>query len=147
MTDTGKLSTLLDDPEVRDLIFGLAHVASALPAVRPGPARLHAVVLRLAETTQPEQYASWLSDDAFNQPMTVDQVRQTIGDAAIDDLAHLAGGSPGAVTSQLAAVLPDVVDAVSPDGEIMDELRLGREIDKAIAYDDQSAGAFGSRMH
>jgi YidB-like protein len=143
MTDLVKLSTLLDDPESRELIFGLAHVRSALPPAEPGPARLHAVVLRLADTTHPEQYRSWLSDDERNRPMTVDQVRTTVGDVALDDLAQFAGGSAGAVAWQLAAVLPDVVDAVSPGGEVMDVGRLGREIKEAIAYDDRSTGAFG----
>jgi uncharacterized protein YidB (DUF937 family) len=143
MADIGKLSTVLDDPEVRALIFGLAHVGSAVPPAPPGPARLHAMVLHLADTTSPEQYRSWLSDDAPNKPMTVDQVRVTIGDTAINDLAQFAGGSPGAVTWQLAAVLPDVVDAVSPGGQVIDAVRLGREIEEAIAADDRSAGVFG----
>jgi uncharacterized protein YidB (DUF937 family) len=79
--------------------------------------------------------------------MTVDQVRMTIGDRAIDDLAQLAGGSPGAVAWQLAAVLPDLVDAVSPGGEIIDAEQLAREIAEASVDDDRSAGAFGSRVH
>jgi uncharacterized protein YidB (DUF937 family) len=89
------------------------------------------VVLRLAETTRPEQYHSWLSDEASNKTMTVEQVRTTIGDSAIDNLAQLADGSPGAVAWQLAAVLPDLVDAVSPGGEVIDTDRLAREIAEA----------------
>jgi len=146
MDEISKLSTLLDDVEVRELLLGLAHVKSVAPAAGPGAPRLHAVVLRLAETTDPGQYYSWLSDDKANRAMTVDQVRMTIGDSAIDDLAQLAGGSPGAVAWQLAAVLPDLVDAVSPGGEVIDANRLTREIAEASADDDRSAGAFGSRM-
>jgi pimeloyl-ACP methyl ester carboxylesterase len=71
MTATGKLSVLLDDPEVHELIFGLAHVGSAASSVEPGASRLRAVVLYLAHTTEPEQYGSWLSDDASNQAMTL----------------------------------------------------------------------------
>ena len=70
-----KLSTLLDDPEVRELIFGSAHVASAPRSAGPGASRLHAVVLCLADVTSAEQYGSWLSDDTPNQGMTLDQVR------------------------------------------------------------------------
>ncbi|RSM64243.1 hypothetical protein DMB66_20250 [Actinoplanes sp. ATCC 53533] len=147
MDDIDKLATLLDDLEVQMLIFGLAHVGSVAPSAGPGAARLHAVVLRLAETTDPGQYHSWLSDDAPNKAMTVDQVRTTIGDTAIDDLAQLVGGSPGAVAWQLAAVLPDLVDAVSPGGAVIDASRLTLEIAEASAEDDRSAGAFGSRMH
>jgi carbamate kinase len=145
-TDVGKLSTLLDDPGVRDLIVGLAHVGSA-PAAEPGAPRLRAVVLRLADATHPEQYGSWLSDGASNKAMTVDQVRAAIGDNAIDDLAGLAKSSPGAVAWQLAAVLPDLVDAVSPGGQVVDADLLARDFRQAIAYDDRSAGAFGPRTH
>jgi uncharacterized protein YidB (DUF937 family) len=147
VTDIRKLSTLLDDPEIRELIFGLAHVESAAPSAEPGASRLHAVVLRLADTTTAEQYRSWLSDDAANKAITADQVRMTIGDGAIDDLAQFAGGSPVAVTSQLAAVLPDLVDAVSPGGEVIDAATLAQEIGQASADDDREAGAFGSRVH
>ena len=147
MDDLSKLSTLLDDLEIRELIFGLAHVGSVAPSAGPGASRLRAVVLRLAETTTPGQYRSWLSDDTPNKALTVDQVRMTIGDSAIDDLAQLAGGSPGAVAWQLAAVLPDLVDAVSPGGEVIDTDRLAREIAEASVDDDRSAGAFGSRVH
>jgi uncharacterized protein YidB (DUF937 family) len=147
MTGIGKLSTLLDDPEIRELIFGLAHVASAAPAARPGAARLHAIVLRLADTTDPRQYRSWLSDGSPNLGMTVDQVRMTIGDGAIEDLAAFLDGSPDAVAWELAAVLPDLVDAVSPDGQVIDADRLATQIADASAYDDRSAGPFGSHVH
>jgi len=144
MADIAKLSTLLDDPEIRDLLYGLAHVGPGLTPAAPGPARLHAMVLHLAGTTHPEQYRSWLSDDARNKPMTVDQVRLAVGDAAIEDLAAFTGGSPGAVAWQLAGVLPDVVDAVSPGGEVVDAALLAREIEQAITFDDRSSGAFGN---
>jgi len=147
MTDIEKLSTLLDDPEIRMLLFGLAHVGSVRPPVEPGVPRLRAVVLRLADTTSSEQYGSWLSDDVSNEAMTVEQVRLTVGDGAIDDLAQFTGGTAGAVAWQLAAVLPDLVDAVSPGGEIIDADRLAREIGEAKASDEQSAGAFGARVH
>jgi uncharacterized protein YidB (DUF937 family) len=147
MDDISKLATLLDDLEVRELIFGLAHTGSVTPSPGVGVSQLRAVVLRLAETTNPEQYRSWLSDDGPNHPMTVDQVRMTIGDRAIDDVAQLMDASPGAVAWQLAAVLPDLVDAVSPGGEVIGTDRLAREIAEATADDDRSAGAFGSRMH
>lgn len=146
MNDISKLATLLDDPEVRELIFGLAHVGSASTS-ESGASHLRTVVLRLADTTNKEQYHSWLSDGASNKPMTVDQVRMTIGDGTIDDLADFTSGSPSAITWQLAAVLPDLVDAVSPGGEVIDANRLAREIEEADAYDDRSAGAFGSREH
>ena len=147
MSDISKLSTLLDDPEVRVLFFGLAHVGSAHPPTEPGAPRLRAIVLHLADTTTTEQYRSWLSDEAANMAMTVDQVRVTIGDGAISDLAMFTGGPPSAIAWQLAAVLPDLVDAVSQGGEVIDVNRLAQELAEAIADDDLSAGAFGSRLY
>jgi uncharacterized protein YidB (DUF937 family) len=147
MSDIGKLSALLDDPEVRVLIFGLAHVGSAAPSTEPGAPRLRAIALHLADTTDLRQYRSWLSDRAPNMAMTADQVRMTIGDRAIDDLALFTGGSPGAVAWQLAAVLPDLVDALSRGGELIDANRLAEELAAATASDDLSAGAFGPHMH
>jgi uncharacterized protein YidB (DUF937 family) len=147
MDDITKLATLLDDLEVRELIFGLAHVRSIVPTAGSGASQLHTIVRRLAETTTQEQYHSWLSDAMPNKAMTVDQVRMTIGDTAIDDLAQLAGGSPGDAAWQLAAVLPDLVDAVSPGGAVIDAERLAMELAEASAADDSSAGAFGSRVY
>jgi YidB-like protein len=142
MTDISKLSTLLDDPEVRVLIFGLAHVGPAHPSTESGARRLRAIALHLADTTK-EQYSSWLSDEAPNMAMTLDQVRVTIGDGAISDLAMFTGGTPSAIAWQLAAVLPDLVDAVSPRGEVIDGNRLAHELAEATADDDRSAGAAG----
>jgi hypothetical protein len=147
MTDVSKLSTLLDEPEVRGLIFGLAHVSSTPPSTEPGASRLRAVALRLADITGPEQYHSWLSDDAPNRAMTVDQVRTTIGDDAINDIAQFLGANPDGITWQLAAVLPDFVDAISPGGQVVDANQLAREIAEATADDDLSAGAFGFHSH
>ena len=147
MDEISKLSTLLDDLEVQELIFGLAHVKSVVPATGSGASRLHAVVLHLAETTDPAQYRSWLSDEAPNRAMTVDEVRTAVGDGALDDLAELVGGSPAAVAWQLAAVLPDLVDAVSPGGDLVDADRLARELAEASLDDDRSSGAFGSQVH
>jgi uncharacterized protein YidB (DUF937 family) len=145
VNDISKLSTLLDDPEVRVLIFGLAHVKSA-PA-EPGASRLRAVVLDLAATTTAEQYGSWLSDHAPNRTMTTEQVRLTIGDGALDDLAQYTGGDAAAVAWQLAVVLPDLVDAVSPGGEVIEASLIASELSDATAADDRSAGAFGSRVY
>jgi len=134
MTDTRKLATLLDDPEVRDLVRGLAGGK---------PARLRAIVLDLAVTTPSEQYRSWLDDGAPNRPMTTEQARLAVGDTAIGDLADAAGSTPDAVAWQLAEILPDLVDAVSPGGRVVEVEVLAREIFEARTEDDLEAGVFG----
>lgn len=146
MTDIRKLSVLLDDPEVRELIFGLAH-GSARPAVAPGAPRLHAIVCDLAGTVSPEQYGSWLSDEKRNEAMTTDQVRVAIGDGALEDLAAYTSSTAGAVSWQLAGVLPDLVDAVSPGGQIIEAGLIDREMTQASAEDDLESGAFRPAPH
>ena len=145
--DIRKLSTLLDDLEVRELLFGLAHVRSKDRAVGYGAPRLRAIVVDLAASTTAEQYRSWLSDDAHNQPMSVAQAHTAIGDDAIDDLARFTCCSAVAVAWQLAGVLPDLVDAVSPGGQVLDAGVLAHNIAEACLDGDRSAGAFGSRVH
>ncbi|GIM96511.1 YidB family protein [Paractinoplanes toevensis] len=134
MDDITKLAILLDDPEVRELILGLG----AAP-------RLHAIVLDLAGTVSPEQYRSWLSDDTRNLAMTPDQVRAALGDGPLGDLAAATGTDSGVVSRQLAGLLPDLVDAVSPGGRIVDPARLAGEITEARREDDLEAGVFGNQ--
>jgi uncharacterized protein YidB (DUF937 family) len=134
MSDVRKLATLLDDPEVRDLVLGLAGNRVD---------RLRAIVLDLAVTTASEQYRSWLDDGERNRAMTTDQVRLAVGDAAIGDLADAASSTPAAVAWQLAGILPDLVDALSPGGQVIDVAVLARELGEATVEDDLEAGVFG----
>lgn len=147
MADLSKLVRLLDDPEVRVVVFGLAHVGMSPLAAEAGAPRLRAVVLHLGDTADPDQYRSWLADDVSNSPMTVDQVRAALGDQAINDLAQYAGSSPGDLAWQLAVVLPDLVDAFTPEGNVLAASELGTEISAAIAACDQSAGPFGPHVY
>ena len=147
MIDVGKLSTLLDDPEVRVVIFGLAHAGPPPLSGNSGASRLRAAVLRVAQSVSPDQYQNWLSAAASNSPITVDQVRAALGDDAINDVAQYARSSPGEVAWQLAAVLPDLVDAISPDGHILHAHELSRELRQAVAAADDSAGPFAPDVY
>lgn len=131
MTKTRRLPTMLNDPETRPLIFGLAHSSLAAQVVPPGASRLRAVVLHLAATATPEQHRDWLSDHWPNRAMTTDQVRATIGDDSINDLAQWAGAGAVTVAWQLTTVLPDLVDAVTPGGEVMSADLLAAGIEQA----------------
>jgi uncharacterized protein YidB (DUF937 family) len=143
--DTGKLSTLLDDPEVRVIVYGLAHAYPGLPR-ESGPQRLRTAIQRLTETADPAQVESWLSDEAANRAITVEQVRAAFGDEVIGNLAGYAGGEPDEVAWQLRAILPDLVDAFSPGGVIVDPAELRREFIDASAAGDRSAGPFAPHI-
>ena len=143
--DTGKLSTLLDDPETRVIVYGLAHAYPGQPG-ESGPQRLRAAMQRLTETADSAQVESWLSDDPANRGVTVEQVRAAFGDDVIDGVAAFTGGEPDEAAWQLAAVLPDVVDAFSVGGVIVDAAELRREFIDASAAGDRSAGPFAPHI-
>jgi uncharacterized protein YidB (DUF937 family) len=147
MVEVSKLTTLLDDPEMRVVVYGLAHVDLVGAQAESGAPRLRELVLRLAETTRPDQYQRWLASGLSNDAMTADEVRVAIGDDAIGDLAQFAGSSPVEITFQLAAILPELVDAVSPGGQVLEADELGQQLSEAVRVADESAGPFGSRAH
>jgi uncharacterized protein YidB (DUF937 family) len=131
MTDIRKLSTLLDNPEARELIFALGKAD-----------KVRAVVLDLAVTAGPEQYRSWLDDDVRNQPMSAALVRQTLGDAALAGIAAFTSSTSDAVAWQLSELLPDLVDAATPGGQVLDAPTLAAQIAAATLEDEREEGAF-----
>jgi uncharacterized protein YidB (DUF937 family) len=143
--DTGKLATLLDDPEVRVIVYGLAHVYPGRPG-DSGPQRLRTALQRLTETADPAQVESWLSDEAANRRITMEQVRTAFGDGVIEEVASYADEEPGEVASQLTAIVPDLVDAFSPGGVLVDAAEVRREFIDASAAGDRSAGPFASHV-
>lgn len=143
MMDDSKLAWLLDDPETRVIVFGLAHSGPESSSTDSGPVWLREVVTRLASITDAGQYQSWLSDQETNDPITIEQVRTALGDDAISSLSQYARISPSAVTWQVAAVLPALVDAITPDGKLLDSDSIGQQLRAATAADDKSNGPFG----
>jgi uncharacterized protein YidB (DUF937 family) len=140
--DTGKLSLLLDDPEVRVIVYGLAHFYPAQPT-ESGPERLHAVLQRMVDTADPVQAESWLSDQTVNRGLTVDQIHTAFGDDVIRDLANYVDSQPDEIAWQLTSVLPDLVDAFSSGGAIADAADVRTSLFGAIDAADRSAGPFG----
>jgi hypothetical protein len=55
--DNGKVTLLLDDPEARVIVYGLAHVHPAAPTLS-GPERLRGILQRLVDTAEPAQAQS-----------------------------------------------------------------------------------------
>lgn len=60
---------------------------------------------------------SWVSTGQ-NLPVTPSQIEQGFGNDILNQMASKAGLAPGAVSSQLAGILPDLVDKLTPDGKI-----------------------------
>jgi uncharacterized protein YidB (DUF937 family) len=144
--DTRKLAALLDDPEVRVVLYGLAHVYPGQPT-ESGAERLRGAIERITETVEPEQVQSWLSDETANQAVTGAQIQEAFGDRMIGDLARYAGSGADEVTWQLTAVVPDLIDALSPGGVLANTAEIQRELIDTRDADQRSAGPFGPNVH
>ena len=60
---------------------------------------------------------SWVSTGP-NLPASANQIEQGLGGDLLNQLAGKAGLSSGAASSQLAGLLPDLVDKLTPNGKI-----------------------------
>ncbi len=60
---------------------------------------------------------SWIGTGS-NLPISADQLSQVLGNERIGQIAQQLGLSPGLVSEQLAGMLPDVVDKLTPSGQL-----------------------------
>ena len=65
------------------------------------------------------QFASWVSTGE-NQPLSEDQMQSAIGAEALQGLASKLGMNTGTVLPLLAQFLPQVIDKLTPPGQIAD---------------------------
>jgi uncharacterized protein YidB (DUF937 family) len=63
------------------------------------------------------QADSWVST-GDNQPLTADQVRQVLTPEQLQQIADKAGISVDEAADQVASTLPEVVNEVTPDGQV-----------------------------
>ena len=85
----------------------------------------------LAELTSKFQSAglgnilqSWIGTGQ-NLPISADQVRQALGAGTVADLAKKAGVGESETTGALASLLPQVIDKISPSGNVPGANDLG----------------------
>jgi hypothetical protein len=133
-----KLETLLDDPEIRDMVFAIAHSGPG-----SGPARLREVAAGALAIADAEQLNSWLDASDRNARVSPEQVRVLLTDDVVTSVAGEVDSDPAETARQLAQLLPDLLDALTPAGELLPVADLADLMGIDIARDDKSAGAFG----
>ncbi|MET7396448.1 YidB family protein [Dactylosporangium sp. NPDC005572] len=138
MTDIANFTYLLDDPEIRLVIFGLAHSGHRLVPEHPGAARLRALVVRMLDAADAGQRQSWLSADVHKAPMTVTQVQMVLGDDVISEVGAYIRVESAYAAWQLAAVLPALTDAMSPSGALVTDAELAEQIELASDEADRT---------
>ena len=78
---------------------------------------LEGVLEKLKSGGLSEQVASWVSTGE-NQVVSADQITNALGSSQISELAAKFGISPDLLSSQLAQHLPDVINKLTPHGEL-----------------------------
>jgi uncharacterized protein YidB (DUF937 family) len=74
------------------------------------------------------QAGSWVGTGA-NQPIPADALGKVFGEDGIAEIARRAGLSPDDTSRGLAQVLPEVVDHVTPDGQLPEGDKLLSSVD------------------
>jgi uncharacterized protein YidB (DUF937 family) len=78
---------------------------------------LGGMVEQLAKKGLGDVVNSWVSTGK-NLPITPQQVQHGLGTDTISQIASQVGLTPDAVTSQLSQLLPQVVDKLTPNGQV-----------------------------
>jgi len=94
---------------------GLA--ASLLEMLNNRPGGIAGLVQSFQEKGLGGIASSWVGTGE-NKPVSADQVQQVLGDDEIQDFAEKSGVPPEEASSQLAQLLPGVVDRLTPNGEV-----------------------------
>jgi uncharacterized protein YidB (DUF937 family) len=109
-----------DARQHQDLMSNLAGMLN-----QPGGGGVGGLLAKLESGGLGGAVQSWLGSGQ-NQPVSPDQIRGALGDDQIRQLASNAGVSPQQASSGLAALLPALVDKLSPNGQLHDEGTLSR---------------------
>lgn len=78
---------------------------------------LPALLQKLRDSGLQDQVASWIGT-GDNQPVSGDQIKQALGEDQIQQIAQQAGVAPEHASSGLAQLLPQVIDKLTPGGEV-----------------------------
>jgi uncharacterized protein YidB (DUF937 family) len=81
---------------------------------------LTGVLEKLETSGLGQQAASWVGTGA-NLPVSPDQISQALGEANLGELAAKLGLPAGTATSDLAEVLPRLIDQMTPQGRVPED--------------------------
>jgi uncharacterized protein YidB (DUF937 family) len=100
-----------------------ALIATALEFVNNQPGGLNGLIQQFKDKGAGDIISSWVSNGE-NQPISPDTLHNVLGSDAVTSIASKAGIAPEQVTGLLSQVLPHVVNAATPEGEVPAEGQL-----------------------
>jgi uncharacterized protein YidB (DUF937 family) len=75
-----------------------------------------------------EQAESWVSR-GDNKPISPDAMTRVFGRDGLEQISRQAGISPDEASQGLSQLLPEVVDRMTPDGDVPDDTALSNSVD------------------
>lgn len=102
-------------------------IGAVLELVQKYPGGISGLVSAFQEKGLGEVAASWVGTGA-NLPISAGQIASVLGDGPLAGIAEKLGVSSGEAGGQLASLLPQVVDKLTPGGAI-EEGALGQGMD------------------
>lgn len=74
-----------------------------------------------------DQMRSWISNTAANMTITPEQVESALGQAGLTELAQKFGINPADAAQSLSALLPNAINALTPNGQISDAVQVAND--------------------
>ena len=96
---------------------GTGDIAGALGGLIGSEGGLDGLLGQLQAGGLGEQVQSWVGTGP-NQPVNPDQLASALGPDKVNQLASQTGIDIGALLPMLAAALPTIIDALTPDGQV-----------------------------
>lgn len=124
----GDFRNLLGEAEASPQIPSSAEPMGLAVASQPQgglPGGLGSLLQRFQQNGYGDLINSWI-ESGQNQPIAPDQLHGALGPGAVSNLSRLTGLSQDQLLSQLARVLPDVVDRLTPHGRMPDQAAMSR---------------------
>jgi uncharacterized protein YidB (DUF937 family) len=100
-------------------------------AGNPVPGGLGAILDRFRRGGFGAQADSWVGRGA-NEALPPEALSAVLDDRQLDEIASEAGVTPDEARTGLSQLLPDVVDRLTPDGQVPDDERLGQSVDEFL---------------
>ncbi len=94
-------------------------VHSIFSMVQSQPGGLAGLVQNFEQKGLGDVVSSWVSNGQ-NLPISADQITHVLGSDVVKDMAAKAGISPDQAGSQLASLLPSLIDKLTPNGHTGD---------------------------
>jgi uncharacterized protein YidB (DUF937 family) len=127
--DVAKLAS--DNPQIAKAAMSFLSSSGGSGAAAAGSAGLGGVLSALQSGGLGDVVSSWVGTGA-NKAISPAQVQTALGSEKVAQFAKQAGVNPSEASSALAAMLPQLVDKLSPDGKLPDTQGLDGLIGKLL---------------